>query len=72
MVAVMAALAVPKAGALKAAAAASEVLKAGAHKAAVAASVALGAIKVRAFAWRSALFGKSSHPQNVRVHGGAR
>ncbi len=51
----------PMAGAPKAATAASEVPMAGAPKAAVTASVALRALKARASAWRSALFGKARH-----------
>ncbi len=57
-------------GAVKAAAAAAVALKAGALKAAVAASVALVALKARVPAWRSALFGKSRHPQIAGVPGG--
>ncbi len=34
------------------------------------ASVALRALKARVPAWRSALFGKSRHPQIARVPGG--
>ncbi len=64
---------VPKAGAPKKAVAASVALMARAPKAAVAASVALKAPKgPRVLAWHSELFGKSRHPQNLRVPGGGR